>query len=59
MTHKALRFRVDDDTYARLVRIAELDEREMPDVVRRALHRGLPLLEREIAERVTREASDE
>ncbi len=41
--------RVDPDVYERLVKIAEADERTVATTVRRAIDRGLPALEEELA----------
>ena len=48
---KPIMVRVDPDVYARLAKIAEIDERSVATTVRRAIDRGLPLLEEELEQR--------
>ncbi len=46
---KPIMVRVDPDVYERLVKVAEADERTVATTVRRAIDRGLPALEEELA----------
>jgi len=48
---KPIMVRVDPDVYSRLAKLAEIDERSVATTVRRAIDRGLPLLEEEMEQR--------
>ncbi len=48
---KPIMVRVEPDFYARIARLTEVDDRTVAYIARRAMERGLPLLEQEMAER--------
>ncbi len=48
---KAIMVRVEPDIYARIARLTEADDRTVAYIARRAMEKGLPLLEQEMAER--------